>query len=466
MIDVPEELRRRLRQFDQEHVLADWNQLPAGQRRLLVAQLEAIDLEELQRLYQARDRCQGLPDWQHLEPLAYQDADQAMAEEVLARARQALRQGQVAVLVAAGGQGSRLGFEHPKGMFAIGPVTKKSLFQIHAEKVLALQRRHLAPLPFLIMTSPATHEETLAFFAAHAYFGLPADEVWFFCQGTMPALDLATGRLLLEGPGRLFLSPNGHGGALTGLAQSGLLERMLDRGISTLFYFQVDNPLVQIADPTFLGLHLQHQAEVSNKVVVKEGAAEKLGNFVLMDGRLTIVEYSDLPATLAQQVDERGRLRLWAGSPAIHLFDLGFLRRLTRDADQLPWHLARKKVPCLDAGGQPCWPSQENALKFERFIFDVLPLAWRWAVQAIHRRKEFAPLKNETGPDSPLAVQQAMSDLAADWLEQAGAIVPRRPDGSAAVAVEISPLFALDAEELAAKIPSGLRLEQATYFDR
>src|SRR5262249_9454643 len=158
-------------------------------------------------------------------------------------AAEALRRGEVAALVVAGGQGSRLGFEHPKGLYPIGPVSDKSLFQIHAEKVLALQRRHKAAVPFLVMTSPATHAETEQFFSEHSYFGLPVEEVYFFSQGTMPALDLATGRLLLEAPGRLFASPNGHGGTLTALADSGLLGQLRRRGVRHLFYFQVDNPL-------------------------------------------------------------------------------------------------------------------------------------------------------------------------------------------------------------------------------
>src|SRR5262249_6174489 len=144
---------------------------------------------------------------------------------------EALRRGEVAVLVVAGGQGSRLGFEKPKGMFPIGPVTDKSLFQIHSEKVLALRRRYGAAIPFLVMTSPATHAETIAYFEEQRYFGLPADEVSFFCQGTMPALDLATGKLLLEAPGRLFTSPNGHGGTLKALADTGLLGRLGQQGI-------------------------------------------------------------------------------------------------------------------------------------------------------------------------------------------------------------------------------------------
>jgi UDP-N-acetylglucosamine/UDP-N-acetylgalactosamine diphosphorylase len=382
------------------------------------------------------------------------------------RGEEALRLGEVAVLLVAGGQGSRLGFDHPKGMFPVGPVTGKTLFQIHAEKVLALGRRYGRLPPFLVMTSPATDAETRAFFAEHSFFGLPEGEVAFFCQGTMPALDLATGQLLLEEPGRLFLSPNGHGGTLTALADSGLLDRLRGQGVRQIYYFQVDNPLVKVADPAFLGHHILTAAEVSAKIVPKESPTDKLGNLVLVDGRCTMIEYSDLPEDLARQTDAQGRLRIWAGSPAIHVFDVAFLERVVGGGARIPFHTARKKVPYLGPDGELVEPAKENALKFELFIFDVLPLAERWAIVETSRREEFMPLKNASGADSPETVRQAQSDLAADWLARAGVKVPRRPDGSAAVPLEVSPLFALDAEELAARVDRSLRVEGPLYLTR
>src|SRR5262249_19407412 len=149
---------------------------------------------------------------------------------------------------------------HPKGIYPIGPVSKKTLFQIHTEKIVAMRRRYGAPLPFLVMTSPATDAETRHFFKEYQNFGLPSDEVLYFCQGTMPALDLKTGRLLMESKSELFLSPNGHGGTLTGLADSGLLDILQKRGVRTVYYFQVDNPLVDLADRFFIGQHLAQQA--------------------------------------------------------------------------------------------------------------------------------------------------------------------------------------------------------------
>jgi UDP-N-acetylglucosamine/UDP-N-acetylgalactosamine diphosphorylase len=281
----------------------------------------------------------------------------------------------------------------------------------------------------------------------------------------MPALDLATGKLLMEEKGWLFLSPNGHGGTLTALAQSGLLDELRQRGIRTIYYFQVDNPLVNLADLGFVGQHVARNAEASSKVIPKETATDKLGNFVLVDGRCTIIEYSDLPEELARQKDDQGRLRLWAGSPAIHLFDVPFLSKITQEGGQIPWHVARKKVPYLDETGKHVEPQKENALKFERFVFDVLPLAERWTVVTTTRRDEFEPLKNAEGKESPLSVRQAISTQAADWLERAGAIVPRTADEHAAIPLEISPLFALDAEELAGKVTAGRRIDKPTSFD-
>jgi UDP-N-acetylglucosamine/UDP-N-acetylgalactosamine diphosphorylase len=464
MPTVPDDLNQRLRAAGQEHVLRWWDRLSDDERRELVQQIEALDLDEFARLFAQRDHVYTAPSMETIRPVPVVPVDSPDNLRYCRLGEEALRRSEVAVLVVAGGQGTRLGFDHPKGLFPIGPVSNKSLFQIHAEKVLALQRRYNAAVPLLVMTSQATHIPTEEYFTQNHYFGLPKEEVHFFRQGTMPALDLVTGKLLMEAPGRLFLSPDGHGGTLTALASSGLLNRLQKKGIRHIFYFQVDNPLVKAADPTFLGCHIDKRSEASSRVLPKLGPTDKLGNFVQIDGRCSMIEYSDLPLEMAKQTDETGRLRLWAGSPAIHTFDVDFLARMTTGAGLIPLHVARKKVPCLDEEGRIVKPEKENALKFERFIFDVLPLAERWAVVETSRREEFAPLKNAKGDDSPEAVKQAISDLAADWLERAGVRVPKRPDGGAAVALEVSPLFALDGAELTTKVSRGEKIDGPRYF--
>jgi UDP-N-acetylglucosamine/UDP-N-acetylgalactosamine diphosphorylase len=465
MQTIPEDLQQRLRHHGQEHVLTWWDRLSPEERHGLVEQLYLLNLEQLAHLFNRRDQAYPPPPPVHaIQPIPVIRLGQ---EEEAARRRgeAALRRGEVAVVLVAGGQGSRLGFEHPKGLYPVGPVSGKSLFQVHAEKVLALRRRYGQPVPFCIMTSDATHEETISYFTEHGWFGLPAEEVVFFRQGTMPALDLATGRLLMEQPGRLFTSPNGHGGTLTALAESGLLDRLRGAGIKQVFYFQVDNPLVKVADPVFLGHHLAADADVSTKIVPKETPTDRVGNLVQIDGRCWIIEYSDLPLELAKQTDEQGQLKLWAGNTAIHLFSIDFLSRVTRGETMgLPFHVARKKVPYLDEAGRLVQPEKENALKFEMFIFDVLPLAERWTVVETTYQHEFAPLKNATGRDSPETVNRALIHLAAEWLERHGVQVPRRPNGEPEFPLEISPLLALEAEDLAVRLDRGVRIEGPTYL--
>jgi UDP-N-acetylglucosamine/UDP-N-acetylgalactosamine diphosphorylase len=462
MLDIPPRLREKLVATGQDHVLADWSRLDSKERHALLDQLSAIDCALIHRLYESRNKPAVLPPRQLIEPIPVLAADEE-TPEVRLRGEATIARGEIAAVLVAGGQGTRLGFHHAKGLFPIGPVSGKSLFQIHAEKLLALSLHHGATIPLIILTSTATHNETEEYFGVNRHFGLPPTEVFFVRQDNMPAVDFASGKLLLEDKGRIFMSPNGHGGALSALAASGLLTELSKRGIKHLFYFQVDNPLVKVADPAFLGEHLEAQAEASSKVVRKDNPAEKLGHLVSVGDRCTMIEYTDLPPDLAAERDERGQLRLWAGSPAIHWFSLDFFQRVAADRRALPFHVTRKKVPYYH-GGRTWVPERDNALKFEMFIFDILPLAQKWLAVETRRDEEFVPLKNAEGSDSPESVRRAMSALTAQWLEAAGVQVPRRQDGSPEWALETSPTFALDREEFASRLSPGLRITGPTYF--
>ncbi|MBX9678413.1 MAG: UTP--glucose-1-phosphate uridylyltransferase [Gemmataceae bacterium] len=459
---VPDSLLEKLRHYRQEHVVADWERLTPETRQELIEQLQTIDFAELESLYERRDVKDALPPGDRIKPLPRPPEDPSQLNAFRQRGEQAFERGEVAFLVVAGGQGSRLGFEQAKGLFPIGPISGKTLFQLHVEKVIALERKYRRAIPFLVMTSPATDMETRAYFRDHQAFGL--QDVRIFQQGTMPALDLETGRLLLEAPGKLFLSPNGHGGTLTGLAESKLIEALKRAGVRVVSYFQVDNPLTILADYEFVGHHLLRGAHASSKVIDKKHATEKVGNLVLIDGRKGIIEYSDLPDELAHAKDEQGRLKLWAGNPAIHLFDVEFLDRVTTGLDAIPWHVAKKKVPCLAPDGSKLQPTKENALKFERFIFDVLPKADQWTVQTTSRPREFEPVKNATGADSPASCRQALINLAGANLEEIGVKVPRDAEGNVTIPIEISPLFASSPEELKAKIGNLREVTQPAHL--
>jgi UDP-N-acetylglucosamine/UDP-N-acetylgalactosamine diphosphorylase len=464
----------RLKQHGQSQLLRWWGELNEDEQGRLASEIRSIDFERLDHLIAELvvSESMAVPLADRVQPIEVVRLPQTDGERVVRRraggmGADALAAGEVGVILVAGGSGTRLGYEGPKGTFPIGPVSSASLFQIHAEKVAALVARYGRPIPLYIMTSPENHEATIAFFESHGRFGL--EHVRFFTQGQMPAVDRATGKVLLASPGRVALSPDGHGGTLAALAAPGpggmpsCLDEMRDRGVRTLFYFQVDNPLVRIAEPSFVGLHREADAEVSFKVVERTSPEEKLGVVVTVDGRPQVIEYSDLPAELAGRRLPEGPLELWAGSIAVHILDRSFIERLVGERT-LPFHRALKKVTFVDDRGQTVKPAEPNAVKFEQFIFDVLPMAERWAMVETDRAGEFEPLKNAVGPESPATVHQRMSDQFGNWLEQAGAIIPRRPDGSVPFGIEISPLFALDAAELKSRIEPGLVIERPIYL--
>jgi UDP-N-acetylglucosamine/UDP-N-acetylgalactosamine diphosphorylase len=462
-----EELLALLAPFRQEHVLAFWDELEGDRRAALAAQVRALPLKEIYALYRAGT---ALHNWAEvarraMAPPAFRLRDRARSvspEAAYDRGQAALNAGLVGVILVAGGEGTRLGFAHPKGMFPIGPVSGASLFQILIEKILARSRVSGIRIPLYLMTSPATHQATLDYLAASEHFGMAAEDITVFCQGTMPAVDVRSGRLLLTDKHALALSPDGHGGMLQALDTSGALADIRRRGLRHLFYCQIDNPLVEMCDPEFLGYHLLSNSELSTQVVAKRTSRDKVGNVVAIDGKLQIIEYSDLNP-LADEIVERrgpeGEPVFWAGSTAIHVIDADLLTRTAR-SDALPFHLARKSVTHVDSSGSKVEPAEPNAIKFERFIFDLMPLASQAVVVEVDEARAFAPLKNAPGDerDTPQSVQRQMGALHAEWLRAAGCEL------AADARVEISPLFAQNADEVAARIRPGLTVTGSRYF--
>jgi len=468
--EFPEDLRRKLTQYGQDHILRRWSDLAPVVRKRLLDQLRVLDLARLAALVETR-RQQGNAQENSLAERARRAVppssivrlpktadERARWKEAHQAGEELLRAGKVGAILVAGGQGTRLGFDKPKGMFPAGPVSGAPLFQILAEQLLARSRRGGKPIPYFIMTSDATHAETVAFFEVHKRFGLPREDVYFFQQGNMPAVDAATGKLLVSSDQTLCTSPDGHGGMLAALAHAGLLDEMKHRGIEYLHYHQVDNPTAVVCDPVFLGFHAQLGCDMSVKAVAKISAEERMGVAVDIDGQTQIIEYSDLPADVARESDPAGALLLWAGSTAIHVFSRAFLERALGRDDALPFHIAHKKVPYCDEHGTLIEPAKENAYKFERFIFDLLPAAEKAFVLETDRPTEFNPIKNATGADSPDSTRTALLSLHRAWLRTAGAQVDD------ATPIEISPLFALDAEEVRAKIKPGTRFAEPTYL--
>ncbi len=450
------QLRDRLRAVGQERVLRFWDELPEDRKAKLKAQLEALDLENIAELAESQVRSKAtvaLPtDIRPLTPYPRQPGAEhrALYADAERRGIELLRAGKVGAFLVAGGQGTRLGYDGPKGEYPVTPIKNKPLFQVFAEQLLAHGRYYGKPIPWYIMTSDANDAATRAFLKKHDYFGYTPNDIQIFQQGMMPAFSM-DGELLLAERDSLALSPDGHGGALRAIARGGALADMKSRGVEHLSYFQVDNPLVQTIDPLFLGLHDLSGSEMSSKTISKANALEKVGNFCIADGVLQVIEYSDLPEELAVQTNADGSLRFNAGSIAIHALRVSFIERLNSGGHlRLPWHRAEKKVAFVDEAGKPLKPEKPNAVKLEQFVFDAIPLAKNAIVYTTERAEEFSPVKNADGVDSIHTCRRDQIRRAARWLREAGVEVPQR-DGEPDAVIEISPLLATAARQLATR---------------
>ena len=440
----------------QGQVFAFFEQLSSDGQRALLEQVAEVDLQELDRLNHAHLRGGVAPvDLDGLAPAPYEPLPEhggslARWTEAKAAGEAALRAGRVAAFTVAGGQGTRLGYDGPKGTFLVTPVKQKSLFQVFAEKILAAGIRYGRPLHWFIMTSHANHAATEAFFEENRYFGLERGRVHFFRQGRMPAVGF-DGKILLEAKDTLALSPDGHGGSLRALARSGALELMKVEGIDIISYFQVDNPLVRCVDPAFFGWHVLARSELTSKMVPKAYAEEKVGHFCTQNGRLGVVEYSDLPMATQRETDPNGTLCYLAGSIAIHVLDREFVRRMAAGGEgvALPFHRADKKIPTIDATGQPIRPEKANGVKFEMFVFDALPFARNPLVIETRRADDFSPVKNSTGLDSPQTCRDDQLRQFTRWLRANGAVVETDATGLPGIPLEVSPLFGYDEDSFA-----------------
>ncbi len=448
--------------IDQAHVLRYYDELNDSQRDALLSQIEGIDWPEVARLIQTHVRQK--PMWtmpEHIEPAPWypyvptDDLDTKYAE-ARTLGEQLVRDGKVAAFTVAGGQGSRLGYDGPKGCYPATPIRGLPLFACFAEYLHNIQNRFGCTVPWYIMTSPINDAPTRDFFQEQNYFGLDPANLMFFPQAMFPAIDLNTAKVLLEAKDSLALSPNGHGGSLKALWTSGAIADMNNRGIEHVSYVQVDNPLVRVIDPLFLGLHAIDKAQMSSKMLPKAFPKEKLGNFCLVNGKMTVIEYSNLPDELAEQRTSGGELRFRAGSIAIHAIRVDFIESLNTAAEgfRLPWNRAEKKVAYYDdAKSRTVVPAEPNAVKLETFVFDALPLTDMSIIYETDRVDEFAPIKNADLPgqievDSPASSKQLQSDRAARWLEANGVTIPRDAEGHADATLEIKQTTAIYPDDL------------------
>ena len=439
------EAEKLLKSCGQEHVLAYWKKLSKAEREALLVQIAAIEPKNVKYCANALNVGGAVMDSSKGKAPKVAELKGTALKRAVEVGEKELKAGKVAALLVAGGQGSRLGYDGPKGCYSIGPITGAPLFYFHARKILARSIRYGKSIPFYVMTSEANNTATIKCFEDHNYFGLNPKDVFFFTQGMWPGMT-KEGKIILDAPGHIFMSPDGHGGLLAALKKSGALADMKKRGITSVFFFQVDNPLVEIADPAFIGYHVQMQSEYSLKLCAKRDPYEKVGmpmEFTTKGVKqYRMVEYTEMSDEQCNRKAKNGKLYFLYGSPAIHVFDRAFLER--EATKPMPLHLAFKKIPIV-VDGKVVKPNEPNGYKFEKFIFDILPNARRAAFLAFEQQNEFSPVKNAEGADSPATCKQDMQAKWRRWFAELGVTLP------ATLPIEIDPAYAVDSSDIRVK---------------
>ncbi|WP_282941583.1 UDPGP type 1 family protein [Paenibacillus sp. RC67] len=434
-----------LNAYGQAHLLTFYDELSESSKKKLLDQIAQLDFETICNVWRRRSDSQaGLLESGQLAPIHASSWDKFTKEE---RARYAeagwelLQQGKVGAIVVAGGQGSRLGYEGPKGAYNIGLPSGKSLFQLQAEHLINLSERAGQPIAWYIMTSPDNHVQTVQYFEDNHFFGYGREQCMFFQQGMMPAMD-EHGNILLSDKDEICLAPSGNGDCFAALKRTGALADMKRRGLEWLFYYNVDNALVKVADPLFIGVAACQQHPAAAKTVEKLYPEEPVGILCYRSGRPAVVEYTVLPEDIMYATDEQGRLMFSLGNISMQLFRFDFIEGVA-DAD-LPYAMAHKKIKFIDSAGKLVEPDEPNAYKMERFIFDFFPLAEQITVLKVNREEEFAPVKNKEGEDSPASARQLVLALHHKWLLEAGVIKESMSHRD----IEISPLVSYSGEGL------------------
>lgn len=464
---TPEELaslKEKYTKTGQEHVFTFYESLSGPEKAALYQQLSLFDPTYIQEI---TDKALNPPKTDDgrskvasLEPLpesataSIMDSRPEDISKWYSSGLDLIAQNKVAVVLMAGGQGTRLGSSAPKGCYDIGLPSEKSLFQIQAERIhkieqLAAEKAGAgagaeACVPWYVMTSGPTRGPTEKFFEENQYFGLKKENVVIFEQGVLPCIS-NEGKILLESKGRVAVAPDGNGGIYQALVVSRALEDMRRRGIEHIHAYCVDNCLVKVADPVFIGFAAAKDVDIATKVVRKRNATESVGLIVLKNGRPDVVEYSEIDKETAEAHDPKqpGVLKFRAANIVNHYYSFRFLDTIPSWVKNLPHHIARKKIPYADVtSGETVKPEKPNGIKLEQFVFDVFPMLEleKFACMEVRREDEFSPLKNArgTGEDDPDTSKRDIMAQGKRWVQAAGAtIVDKEPEAG----IEVSPLI-------------------------
>ena len=394
------EIRALLKKYNQEQLLNGYEKLDERKQKELLQQIQNIDFELMNSLYLTTKQEQKQSS-DEITPMEYMDKyklydDYKYYDNI---GKKAIKEGKLAAVTMAGGQGTRLGHNGPKGTYALDTINgKKYIFEIIIDRLKKAEKQYNVTIPWYVMTSKENHQDTILFLEKNNYFGYNKDKIKFFKQGELPLID-TQGKIILDENAKIKEAADGNGGIYEALSKSGMLQELKQNQIEWIFISGIDNILSNFVDPILLGLTIKENNVIASKSVAKANPQEKVGVFCKMNGKPKIIEYIDLPEEMAEELDENGELMYGEVNIGTYLYNRSVLENLANA--KLPYHAAFKKSGYLNANGKFIEPDEPNVFKFETFIFDAFSIADNMSILRVKREEEFAPVKNATGVDSP-----------------------------------------------------------------
>ena len=396
-MDKIEKAHEIVQKYHQEHLLKFYDKLEEKKKEELLDQILDTDFELLEKLYKNRDITSSNDI---ITPIEYTDKAKLTEEDLekyRKRGAEIIKENKYAVVMVAGGQGTRLGHRGPKGTFVLELNSPKSLFQIFTEKLIDVKNKYNVIIPWYIMTSKENNDETEEFFEKNNYFGYPKDAIKFFIQDEIPMLDI-NGKVIMTEEGLIKQAPNGHGGIFEAMFKNNVVEDMKNNGVEWIFVGPVDNPLVKMVDEILIGVAVDKKVLAIGKSLVKANPKEKVGVFCKKNGKPAVIEYTEISDEMAEEKDKNGNLVYGESHINCNMFNIKAIEYIGNN--KLPYHSAFKKATYMNEKGDIIEPSEPNAYKFESFIFDSFQKLDDMAILRVNREEEFAPVKGKTGVDS------------------------------------------------------------------
>ena len=405
-----EAVKAILTKYGQEQLLVNYENLSEENKNQLLDEILTIDFNQLAKLYENRNFKQAYSDAE-IEPISYIEKDKMNKEEKEKYDEigiKEIKNGKLAVVTMAGGQGTRLGHNGPKGTFDIGLESHKSIFEILCDTLKAANEKYDVIIPWYIMTSKENNKDTVDFFEKHNYFGYPKGYIQFFKQGELPMVG-ENGKVLLNEEGMIKLAADGHGGVFSSMLKDGVIYDMKARKIKWVFIGAVDNVLLKMVDPTLIGIAESKGLLAAGKSVVKAGPHEKVGVYCKKNGKPGVIEYSEISKEMAEEIDENGQLKYGETQTNCNLFNIEAIEKVSEK--NLPYHVAHKKATYMNEKGEIVKGTEPNAYKFEAFFFDAFENLDDMVILRVKREEEFAPVKNAEGDDSPETARKLYQDF-------------------------------------------------------